>query len=417
MNNLLAPILPVNHSGQSTWEEWLDYIHAAAQSAASSEQTLIRDESWKYTRQPAFRTKVGTFATTEPVIRTGFQQTDEPVKGRQWDLMPLSRAYALKPDLVTTQFGRIARADARLMTALNTQAFKDGVFLYIPPGQVIHEPVEIVLTLTPSRAPAFPRVLILIGAGSECQVIERHIWVTDHSDEASEHALRVVNSVTEIHLERRATLTHYVEQQGDSSVRTVSLTSVCLDEDSFYRSFQFDGLGTLLRHEQDILLAGTKAHVQLETLALLASREHRDRQTRISHAAPATRSEQRVRSVVGAHATSIYGGRIRIQRNAAGSDAIQDNHHLLLDSSSRAMSRPELEIAIDDVRCTHGSRSGELDRDALFYLRSRGIDPDHARHLLIRGFTEEFLALIPSEPIRIGWQETIAKTLSRIGEP
>ncbi|EQD47470.1 FeS assembly protein SufD [mine drainage metagenome] len=417
MSSILAPLSPAIPPGRETWEEWLGRVHAAARDIVSAQKTSARDENWKYTRQPAFRTATGT-PGTKPVIRTGPIRTDERTPGRKWDLLPLSKAYALKPDLVTAEFGRMARPDARLMTALNAQAFEDGVFLYIPPDRVICEPIEIVWTLASSPAPAFPRILIVAGAGSDCQVIERQVWngIRDSADESAMHPIRVVNSVTEIHLERQATLTHYVEQQGDPAVRSVSLASVRLDEHSFYRSFQFDGRGTLLRHEQDIRLEGAQSHAQMETLTLLAPREHCDRETRLVHAARATRSEQRIRSVVGAQATSIYGGRVRIQRLAAGSEATQDNHHLLLDPTARAMSRPELEIATDDVRCTHGSRSGELDRDALFYLQSRGIDLHQARHLLIQGFTEAFLALIPSETVRIHWQETIARLMPGIGE-
>ncbi len=399
-----------------SWETWLDGIHAAARTRTSLVAPPVPDESWRYTRQKAFQTEP-TNPGPAPRIQSSARGWEAVGARGTPQLGSLSEAYAKNPGLLTGWFGRMARPEARLLTALNAQAFVDGVFLFIPEGARLKNPIEIILGRGTAPEPAFPRVLILLGAGSSCEVIERQDWkgIPEDTGKASSQPPRVVNSVTEIHLAHHAQLTHYVEPLGDPGVRPVSFTAVSLEEGSTYRSFQFDGVGPLLRHEIEIRLEGIQAEAQVESLSLLGPREHRDREAQVIHATPKTRSEQRARSVVGAHATAIYGGRVHIQPRAAGSSALQDNHHLLLDPSACAMSRPELEIGTDEVRCTHGSKSGTLDRDALFYLKTRGIDPDEGRRLLIQGFTGAFLALIPSALIQSRWQERIATFLARTG--
>ncbi len=420
MENRLEPVLTSFEPGQTNWRTWLEHTHHAARPWSSSDRPLIRDESWKYTRKSAFNITDGITLPT-PVIRTAFDHRTnwQPLKRtRQWSLMSLACAYSEHADLVTTFFGKMAGLQTRQLTALNTGAFRDGIFLYIPPGRCLSEPIELTLMLSPGTTAAFPRVLILLGAGANAHVMERHVWTDGLSQPPSgvNPPSRMINSITEIHLGEQAALTHYLEQTGDPSTRAVSLTAAHLSTDSTYQSFQYDGCGFLLRHEHDIMLKGRGSRVQLDVLSLLSKGEHHDHQTRLVHAAPATQSTQRIRSVVGARATSIYGGHIRISPEAKGSEAAQNNHHLLLDSSARAMSRPELEIGVDDVRCTHGATSGELNQDTLFYLRSRGIDQRQARHILITGFTEEFLAGIPSETIRAHWRSNVDGILAKLEE-
>lgn len=408
MNRETARLATKSESADPSWEDWLRDTRERAERLLGATPISARDENWKYTRPGAFEPPSGSPAP-KPLIHPG-SQPGMPAAGGNLVCLPLSAAYPYHADLIRAQFGTIARADARRLTALNSRGFEDGILLYVPKGRTHQTPIEIVFTLSASPGPAYPRVLVYLGEGASCEVIERHLWTvpSEGTLAASNRPPRVVNAVTEIHLAPDAHLTHYLEAEGDPAARSVSLTAVRQEAGSGYTSYQIDGRGSLLRHEQEILLAGRAAQARLATLTLLAPGEHTDRETLLIHAAPVTQSVQDIRSVVGARATSIYGGRVRITQSAPGSEASQNNQHLLLDPTARAMSRPGLEIGTDEVRCTHGAKSGELDRDALFYLQSRGIGPEEARHLIIQGMTQEFLDAVPSAPVRSRWQEVIA---------
>ena len=395
-----------------SWEDWCSGLRAKP-----ALQTK-RDESWKYTRTRLFEWSADTPPTSlRPVIQV-------PKRRSGWRALSFRQAFQKAPDLLLPWVGQVARASGRVLSEWNTQAFEDGLLLEIPDGLVVHEPIEIVLSTRNPTDPAcrsetgvrhlFPRVLIHLGKGSQASVIERHRWGfeprPDRSAPPGSQPQRV-NTVTEILLAPDAALTHYLEQTGDGNTQAASLSAIRLGPDSHYTGYAFDASTALLRHEHHVVLSGPGSEARLEGLTLAGRGEHHDRQTWIVHACPGTSSHQCFHSIVAGQGMSIYGGQVHMKHGASGCEATQKNHHLLLDPTAQSRSRPSLEIAVDDVRCSHGSTSGALDPDSLFYLRSRGLAETQARHLLTLAFAGGFLEKLPPGALKTAWQEAVSRIL------
>jgi Fe-S cluster assembly protein SufD len=406
-------------SGPS-WDEW----RVRLREEAAPRRTETRDESWKYTRIQLFEWPGGATASTRPVIRTAGRAF--PSAARAWLALSFRQAFAEVPERLVPFVGGQARPSERPLTAYNTQGFEDGILIDVPDGATVSEPIEINLRIRSPSDPAcppgvrylFPRVLIHLGKGAQARVIERHLWGSRCSLEPEQtprfHPHRI-NAVTEIRIDRDAQLQHDLEQSGGGDTQAVGLTAVRLDRDSRYLGHSLATAGALLRHEHQLLLAEPGSEARLESLTLAGRDEHHDRQTRILHVSPNTTSHQCFYSIVAGQGMSIYGGQVVMKPHARGCTATQKNHHLLLDPSAQSRSRPSLEIAVDDVRCSHGSTSGALDPESLFYLRSRGLDETQARHLLITSFAGGFLERLAPAALRDSWQREIARVLPHLG--
>ena len=402
-----------------SWEDWRSRLRA------QRIPRTTRDESWKYTRTRLFEWSAGPqTAGKRPVIRVPEPESVRRKAGSGWRALSFRGAFQTAPDLLLPWVGQVALASGRVLQEWNTQAFEDGLLLVIPDGLVIHEPIDILLGIHDPNDPAFdpgtgarrhfPRVLIHLGEGAQASVIERHRWGSEPQPERPGppgSQLQQINAVTEILLEPGATLTHYLEQTGNATIQAASLSAIQLGPDSHYTGYTFDAATALLRHEHHVVLSGSGSGARLEGLTLAGRGEHHDRQTWIVHARPGTSSHQSFHSIVAGGGMSIYGGQVLMKPGASGCEATQKNHHLLLDPTAQSRSRPSLEIAVDDVRCSHGSTSGALDPDSLFYLRSRGLSETQARHLLTLAFAGGFLEKLPSGTLKTAWHEAVLRIL------
>ena len=158
--------------------------------------------------------------------------------------------------------------------------------------------------------------------------------------------------------------------------------------------------GGLVRNDTVGLLDGEGAHCTLDGLYVVSGSQFVDNHMRVEHRQPHTTSHQLYKGVLGGRARSVFNGRIYVHPAAQRTDAKQTNRNLLLSKSALANSNPQLEIFADDVRCTHGSTIGRLDEEALFYLRSRGIEREQAHAMLVYAFARELVEKASHEPLR-----------------
>ncbi len=318
------------------------------------------------------------------------------------ELLSLGEALTGSESMVKAHLGRIAGEPERsVFTALNTALFTDAAVVRVPRGCDAALPIHLLFLALPGEAARsiHPRVLLVVEDGARATVIEEYV--------GPEGSAAFVNPVTEIVLGENASLEH-VKLQRESG-RTVHLGTLAVRQ---HRHARFTGhsvsLGArLARTDIETALAGEGAECALYGLYLASGRQHADHHVFVDHASPHTVSRQLYKGVLDGKATAVFNGRVLIRAGAQKIDAAQTNNNLLLSNEALVNTNPELEIFADDVKARHGATIGQIEDEALFYLRSRGIDRETARHILIRGFTAEMVERIPAASLRAALLEDL----------
>lgn len=303
-----------------------------------------------------------------------------------------SMADALKraSELVEARLGQLATADDHPFVALNTAQSLDGAFVHVPAGLELERPIHLLNLTSGDEVVAYPRALVVIGEGARATLIEGFA-----GDGAT-----LACPVSEVFLGAGAHLEHVRIQEEAGEANHVGALGVRLEGEAHYDlSSVFMG-AELARLDLLVDLAGEQAHATLDGLTLGRERQHGTHQVRLRHLVPNCTSQQRFRSVVTDRSQSVFTGRIVVAEDAQKTDAEQSSRALLLSDQAVATNNPQLEIYADDVKCTHGSTVGQLDQEALFYLRTRGLDHDAAQALLTIAFAAEVLEDIPVAAIR-----------------
>jgi Fe-S cluster assembly protein SufD len=187
-----------------------------------------------------------------------------------------------------------------------------------------------------------------------------------------------------------------------------------LGRDSLYASTALALRASFCRHELDVRIAGEGALCSLNGLYLVAGKDFVDNHTSIEHAVPHGTSRELYKGVLAGEARAVFNGKVIVRPNAQKSDAQQTNKNLLLSARAEIDSKPELQILADDVKCTHGAAIGQLDPDAVFYLKSRGIGDSAGRRLLMRGFANEVVQRIPPDALRAAVEAAVFERLEEI---
>jgi Fe-S cluster assembly protein SufD len=244
----------------------------------------------------------------------------------------------------------------------------------------------------------------MASPGSSATVIESWVALGD--------AVSLSNTITEIVLAENASLQYYkLVQEGDSTTHIGGIY-VQQQRDSRFTSHSINLGGRLVRNELDISLAGRGAECALNGLSITHNRQHVDNHTRIDHRQPHASSNEWYKGILDDRSRTVFSGRILVHPGAQKTRAQQSNHNLQLSSGAEADARPQFEIYADDVQCTHGCTVGELDRDALFYLRSRALDSETARKLLVYAFAADVLERMQKEPVRHYLERQLAGRLT-----
>ncbi len=282
--------------------------------------------------------------------------------------------------------------------ALNAAFWQDGAFVDVPDGVTVEEPIHLLfIAATPGRARIdHPRSLIVLGRESRATVVESYVALGADT--------YLTNAVTEVAAGASARLDHQKILLESGRAFHVGATRVHQARDSRFTSCAVTLGGRLVRNEVHALLAAEGADCRLSGLYVVGGRQHADTHTVIDHASPRATSRQLYKGILDGRARDVFNGRIVVRPGADGTDAHQANKNLLLSDEAEVDSKPQLEIFADDVKCGHGAADGQLPAEAIFYMKSRGLDEAAARALLTYGFAHEVLERIDVAPIR-AWLE------------
>lgn len=270
--------------------------------------------------------------------------------------------------------------------ALNTRFFEDGAYVHVS-GEAA-TPVHILNVATKRETPSalYPRCLVVMEASSRATVIEDYVGIGD--------GISFSNAVTEVALKEHAQLHHVRIQREEKSAFHIGSCSVDAAKGSGYFSTALAFGARVSRHDLHVTLHGEGAEATLNGLALISGRQIADTHTRIDHAMPRCTSRQLHKCIADGSAHAIFSGKIMVREGAAGTDSVQSSRNLLLSGKALIDTQPQLEIFNNDVSCKHGATVGQIDADALFFLKSRGLTEERARSLLTHAFATEIIEKI-----------------------
>jgi len=333
------------------------------------------------------------------------------------------KGSASSTDVATleTHLARHAAHQDHAFVALNTALFEDGALVEVRPNTVVEKPVALVFVTLSDSEPhmTHPRNLVLVGASSQASFIELHLCFDGTGRLAGREVrspaggLYLTNSVTEVVAGGNAILDYTrIQDEGDQALHVGILQAE--QERSSSVTTHAVALGGLLdREEVRAVLAGEGAEALLHGLYVINGWQHVDNHTVIDHAKPHCASREVYKGVLDGHAGGVFNGKIIVRKDAQKTDSKQSNKNLLLSEDASINTKPQLEIYADDVKCTHGATIGQIDPEAVFYLRSRGIGLDEARSLLIQAFANDILDRIKFEPLRSHLRSGLHARLAR----
>lgn len=317
----------------------------------------------------------------------------------------LAAAARTEPELVARYYGKIAPAE-NVNVALNNMLAQDGVFIRIGKGVTLEKPLQLVnIFAGAANLAAFRRVLIVAEEGSSANIL-----VCDHTQNKTADYLS--SEVVEVALQNGASLGLYGIEESSAGTSRYSQMFVNQERDSSFYSASATLLNGSTRNDYNVQLQGEHAETRLAAMVIADGKSHVDNNSNVVHDAPHCRSNQLFKYILDGESTGAFEGSIVVKPTAPFTEGYQSNHNILASDNARMHSRPQLLIFNDEVKCSHGATTGQLDRDAIFYMQTRGIPLEQARRLLMQAFMTDVIDTIRVEAIRDRLRHLVERRLT-----
>ncbi|MEO8210004.1 MAG: Fe-S cluster assembly protein SufD [bacterium] len=308
-------------------------------------------------------------------------------------------------EVVEKHFSKYADYKNHSLTALNTAFARDGAFIYVQKNTEVTEPVHI-LNISDSRKESYlsqPRNLFIAEEDASIKIIEDYYSIGDmHS---------FTNVVTEIYCDHNSNLERYKIQNDGDMAYHIGTTQVMQEKDSRFSDTTISWGGAITRNNLNSVFNGSNTECHFYGLYLLTGKQHVDNHTLADHAMPHCYSNELYKGIIDDKATGVFNGKIMVRVDAQKTNAYQSNGNILLSDDATIYSKPQLEIFADDVKCSHGATTGQLNEEEMFYLRARGIGKDEARILLLNAFAGDVIDSVKIEKLREKLSIELAKKL------
>jgi len=317
-------------------------------------------------------------------------------------------AQNLDNDIIEKHFSKYAHYQNNAFVALNTALAFDGAFVYLPKGVQHTHTIQLVNITGYGQAECFSntRNLIIIEEGAKAEIVENTI---------SFSALASFNTiVSELVVSKKAQLNYYKSQSENESAYQVNFTQIDQEKDSLCNTYTSCLGGKFLRNDLNFLLNDSHCESHMFGLYIGNKQQLIDNHTFVDHANPDCFSNEFYKGIIANQAVAVFNGKIIVRPDAQKTNAYQSNKNILLSDEGRINTKPQLEIFADDVKCSHGATTGQLDDEALFYLRSRGIGEEKARAMLTLAFAEDVLENIKQPEIKVWIEEQVEAKLKTI---
>ncbi|MEE9361775.1 MAG: Fe-S cluster assembly protein SufD [Cellulophaga sp.] len=306
--------------------------------------------------------------------------------------------------VIENYFNKIAKKDETL-TSLNTAFSKEGAFIHIHKNKAADKPIQIVHFATGKEGALLlqPRNLIIVDENSHVQIIERHQSLS--SNEV------LTNCVTEIFADKRAIVDYYKIQNDVQTASLVDNTYISQEGNSHVSIHTFSFGGKLIRNNLNFYQKGEYIDSTLKGITIIGEKQHVDHYTLVHHMEPNCESHQDYKGIFYDKSVGVFNGKIIVDQKAQKTNAFQKNNNVLVSNGATINAKPQLEIFADDVKCSHGCTIGQLNREALFYLQSRGIPKKEAGALLMYAFANNVLESVKIPELKVRLNKIIAMKL------
>ncbi len=305
--------------------------------------------------------------------------------------------------VIENYFNKAAEKDS--LTSLNTAFAQEGAFINIPKNKIVDKPIQIVHFSTGNESAIMlqPRNLIVVGENSHVQIIERHQSLTDNPV--------LTNSVTEMFASKRAIIDYYKIQNDKDSASLIDNTFIKQKQESIASVHTFSFGGKLTRNNLNFYQNGQRIDSTLKGITIIGNKQHVDHNTLVHHIEPNCESHQDYKGIFDQNATGVFNGKVIVEKEAQKTNAFQANNNILVSDKATINTKPQLEIFADDVKCSHGCTIGQLDENAMFYMRSRGIPEKEAKGLLMYAFSNNVLSSVKIPEVKQRITKIIAEKL------
>ena len=305
--------------------------------------------------------------------------------------------------IIENYFNKIALKDG--ITSLNTAFSNEGAFIHIPKNKFVEKPIQIIHFSTGNEASLMfqPRNIIVVDENSQVQIIERHQSLSENKV--------FTNSVTEIYADKKSIIDYYKIQNDNLQASLIDNTYVNKQRNSIFSMHTFSFGNELVRNNLNISQNDEFIETIIKGVTIIGNKQHVDHNTLIQHNKPNCNSHQDYKGIYDNKSTGVFNGKIIVEKQAQKTNAFQSNNNVLLSDKATINAKPQLEIYADDVKCSHGCTVGQLDKNALFYLKSRGIPEKEATALLMYGFANNILESVKIPEIKTRINHIIATKL------
>lgn len=289
--------------------------------------------------------------------------------------------------------------------SLNTSMMNSGLPIHISDNSNIEKPLQIIYltTETTDKLMNHPRFDIHVGKNSKITILEHYIGSTNVS--------YLTNAVSQFYLDNNSQLSHVRLQEEDDTSHHIGFTSYNIEADSLLQSSFITNGSLLCRNDIKINFNGQGSHAQINGLSVTKDNQHHDKHIIVNHSNSECQSDQLFKFVLTDDASGVFNGKVVVGEDTKSTNANQSNKNLVLSPSAVMNANPQLEIYAEDVKCSHGSTTGQIDTEALFYLRSRGLSHDQANRLILNGFVSDILEKINNEEIKLYVNDAVSEKI------
>lgn len=380
-----------------------------------------KNEAWKYTRitkiknskfaiQSAPVALTGTFGLEENSLKFVFVNGHFAPNLSTSKLPDGVKAQALSQmdETELTVFGGTLSLTDDVFTALNTAYATDGLYLHVSAKMEIEPTIELIQINTQENVLSNLRHILVAEAFSKAKVVQRSLSVSGNNN--------FTNVISEIHIGKNAYFTIDKLQEENETCFQIATEFVHQHQDSNFTINTITLNGGLVRNNLNIEVDGQNCETHLNGAYILDGLQHVDNHTVVDHRVANCESNELYKGVVGGKATAVFNGKVYVRKDAQKINAFQSNGNVLLSDDASVNSKPELEIYADDVKCSHGSTTGQLDEEAVFYLRARGLSEASARQLMVGAFVGEVFEKIENEAVRNRINDLLAERFNWVVE-
>lgn len=370
-----------------------------------------KDEEWKYTNIKSLET--GTYTNNNVAANKELVQSESFNTSEGSQIILINGHYSSELSSIqdvsgltikaldkainekctgTDSFGKIANNTDKF-TSLNSAFIGSGIYVHVAKSKVIEKPIYIInINSETESTVSHPRLLLIVEENAQVKLCEK-------SSGSNQESI-FENTVSEVLVGKNATVEHYQITPDSNNLSKISTTSVIQEGGSKYHHSSFTFGGAIIRNNLNVKINGEYAETFMNGLYLVDGDSHIDNHTAVDHSQPNSYSNELYKGILDGSATAVFNGKVFVRQIAQKTNAFQSNRNVLLSDNATINTKPQLEIWADDVKCSHGATTGQLDEEALFYLQSRGISPKNARKLLLEAFANEVMERVSLEAVK-----------------